>query len=306
VDGEDLASLLKRIGHLPFYDPALGWIVETRPRRRLVRFGDVRPIALGEWNRKGVRTMKRSLRHGVLVLGAFGLAASGCKKEATLQTSPSAAPAAVAAAPSVQACALISAAEMGAIFGKTLVATGSGPGCQYGLDPAEKEKQMRAMTGGAGQSGSGADSANLGALANSMAKGGGFKMPSAISDQLQVDLSLSHDSQSEAQVKGIYSGMGKTVRLAVEPEKHGLNGTIDVGKDISGVADWAFATNVASVNIGPGFSTRGRILEARQGVWRVTIGATIAPDPGEAKLDGELGEVARAAFARLKDEGTAK
>ena len=250
--------------------------------------------------------MKRPLRHGVLVLGVSGLVASGCRKEAAQQTSSSAAPAAVAAAPSVQACTLVSAAEVGAIFGKTLVATGSGVGCQYGLDPVEKEKQMHAITGGAGQSGSGADSADLGALANSMAKGGGFKMPAAISEQLQVDLGLSRDSQSEAQVKGIYSGLGSTVRGAVQPEKRGLNGTIEVGKDIAGVGDWAFATNVASVNLGPGFSTRGRLLEARQGAWRVTVGATIAPDPGEAKLDGELGDVARAAFAKLKGDGTLK
>lgn len=248
--------------------------------------------------------MKGSLRHGVLVLEA--IVALGCKKEATQQASPSSASAAVGSAPSVRACSLLSAADVGAIFGKTLVVMSSGSGCQYGLDPAEKEKQMRAITGGAGQSGSGADSADLGALANSMAKGGGFKMPSAISEQLQVDLSLSRDSQSEAQVKGIYSGLGRTVRGAVEPEKHGLNGTIEVGKDISGVGDWAFATNVASVNLGPGFSTRGRLLEARQGAWRVTVGATIAPDPGEAKLDGELGDVARAAFAKLKGDGTLK
>jgi hypothetical protein len=161
------------------------------------------------------------------------------------------------------------------------------------------------LTGGSGQPGSGADSANLGALANSMAKGGGFKIPSAISDQLTLDLSLSRSDQSEAQVKEIYSGIGKTVRGTVEPEKHGLNGTIEVGKDIPGVGDWAFATNVASVNMGMGMSTRGRILEARQGGggWRLTISATIAPDPGEAKLDSQLGDVARAALAKLKGQG---
>ena len=248
--------------------------------------------------------MKGSLRHGVLVLEA--IVALGCKKEAAQQTSPSAVPAAVAAAPSVQACTLVSAADVGAIFGKTLVAMGSGSGCQYGLDPAEKEKQMRAITGGAGQPGSGADGADLGALANSMAKGGGFKMPAAISEQLQVDLTLSRNSDSEAKVKGIYSRLGSTVRGVAQPEKRGLNDTIEVGKDIPGVGDWALATNVASVNMGPGLSIRGRLLEARRGAWRVTVAATIAPDPGEGKLDGELGDVARAAFAKLKGDGTLK
>ena len=123
---------------------------------------------------------------------------------------------------------------------------------------------------------------------------------SMASDQLQVDVSLSHDSQSEDQIKGIYAGMGKVVRGAVDPEKHGLNDTIEAGKDIAGVGDWAFTTNVASVNMGAGFSTRGRILEARQGAWRLTVSATIAPDPGEAKLDEEMAGVARAAFAKLK------
>jgi hypothetical protein len=255
--------------------------------------------------------MKRTFRHGAIVLGVLGLASFGCRKEAAQQASPAEAPvpaaaaAAAPAAPNVQACALLSAAEVSAIFGKTVVATASGSSCQYGLDPAEKEKQMKAMTGGAGPANPGADgSANLGALANSMAKGGGFKVPSAVSDQLTLDLSLSRDTQSEEQVKGIYSGMGKTVRGVVEPEKHGLNGTIEVGKDIPGVGEWAFSTNVAAVNMGMGISTRGRILEARQGPWRLTVGATIAPDPGEAKLDAELADLARAAIAKLKNQGS--
>lgn len=247
--------------------------------------------------------MKRTLRNGALVLGTFALVASSCRKEQAQQASPAAAPASgSAAAPAtsnVQACAFLSAAEVGAIFGKTVVSKASGEGCQYGLDPAEKEKEMKAMTGGS----SGADGANLGALANSMAKGGGFKMPSAVSDQFTSDLTLSHDSQTEAEIKAIYSGVGKTVRGALEPEKHGLNGTIEVGKDIAGVGDWAFATSVASVNMGMGASVRGRILQARQGGWRLTVGATISPDPGEEKLDSELADMARTAFARLKGQG---
>jgi len=253
--------------------------------------------------------MSPTLRSSAIALSIVALAAFGCRKEGTQQASsadtPAAAPAAVSEVPNVEVCSLVSPAEVGAIFGKTVVAKPSGLSCQYGLDPTEKEKQMKAMPGGAGQPGSAPDgAANLGALANSMAKGGGFQIPSAISDQLSLDLSLRRDSQSEEQVKGIYSGMGKTVRGAVEPEKHGLNGTIEVGKDIPGVGEWAFATNVAAVNMGMGMSTRGRILEARQGPWRLTVGVTIAPDPGETKLDAELADVARAALAKLKNQGS--
>ncbi len=250
--------------------------------------------------------MKRTLLHGGIAVVALAFVASSCQKETAQQASsgdsPASAPAAAAAAPAVPkiaVCSLLSAAEVGAIFGKTVIATGSGLACTYGLDPAEKEKQMKAMPGGVGQPGADGNP-NLGALANSMAKGGGFPMPSAISDQLNLDLSLAHDAETEDQVKAIYSGMGKTVRGATEPEKHGLNDTIVVGKDIPGVGDWAFTTNVAAINMGMGISTRGRILEARQGPWRITVSATIAPDPGEAKLDAELGEMARAACAKLK------
>jgi hypothetical protein len=245
--------------------------------------------------------MTKFLRNGALVFATVALAASACqKKEAAEQPAAAAAGAAGVALPvaQVQVCTLLSAAEASAIFGKTVVATGSGRGCQYGLDPAEKEKQMNAMTGGAGKSGG--SPANMGALAQSMAKGGGFQMPSAISDQLTLDVSLSQDNQSEDQVKAIYSGIGKTVHGTLEPEKHGLNNAIEVGKEVPGVGEWAFVTNVASVNMGPGMSIRGRLLEGRQGPWRITVSVTISPDPGEAKLDEELGAVARTVVAKLK------
>jgi hypothetical protein len=56
---------------------------------------------------------------------------------------------------------------------------------------------------------------------------------------------------------------------------------------------------VASVNMGMGFSVRGRILEARKGPWRVTVSATVAPDPGTAALDEKMAGVARALIAKL-------
>ena len=38
----------------------------------------------------------------------------------------------------MQVCTLLSAAEVGAVMGKTLIQDG----CTYGLDPAEKEKAL--------------------------------------------------------------------------------------------------------------------------------------------------------------------
>jgi hypothetical protein len=199
---------------------------------------------------------------------------------------PPATPAAPAVA-DVSACSLLTAAEVSAIFGKTLVATGSGHSCTYGLDPVEKQKQMEELQKG-----------GVKGVAD-MAKGGGFKMPTAISDQLAVELSLEQDDQTEEQIKATLASVGSAVN-ATKPAEHGLNDTVKTGKDIAGVGDWAFSINVASVNMGMGLSTRGRLLEARKGPWHITVSVTIAPDPGEAKLDDELAAVARGAIAKLK------
>jgi hypothetical protein len=69
---------------------------------------------------------------------------------------------------------------------------------------------------------------------------------------------------------------------------------------VSGVGDWAFATNIASVNMGMGFTIRGRILEARKGPWHVTVSATVSPDPGVTTLDDQMARVARALIAKLE------
>jgi hypothetical protein len=153
------------------------------------------------------------------------------------------------------------------------------------MDPAVKEKQMQAMKPG--------DIA-------SMAKKGSFAIPKAISEQLVVDLSLGHDTQTEDEVKATYASIGKTVNDATHPDDHGLKDTIQVGKEVPNVGDWAFATNVAAINMGMGMSSRGRLLEAKQGVWRLTVSVTISPDPGEAKLDKQLGDLGRAVYAKLK------
>lgn len=172
------------------------------------------------------------------------------------------------------------------MFGKTVVATGSHRSCSYGIDPAEQQKQMAELTKG-------------GAVA-AMGKGGGFKIPSVISNQLAVEVSIERDAQTEDEIKKTYASIGATVRGAVKPEDHGMKDTIAVGKDLPNVGDWAFSTNVAAINMGAGMSTRGRLLEARQGPWRLTISVTIAPDPGEAKLDTQLATLATSACAKLK------
>jgi hypothetical protein len=209
--------------------------------------------------------------------GAGGALASGCGKAADRAAAPAPSSARPAAAPSVRpaqasvpetrACSLLTAEEVGAIFGKKLESSESGPACEYGLAPNR---------------------------ANPL-------------EQLLVKLEVSLDSRSEAQVKSRYAGLGKDVRLAVHPEKRGMPDTIAVGDDIPGVGDWAFAVNVAAVNLGMGFSSRGRILEAQQGPVHLVVGATIAPDPGTKGLDPSLAAVAKTAFSRLShDAGTKK
>jgi hypothetical protein len=112
-------------------------------------------------------------------------------------------------------------------------------------------------------------------------------------------LSASRDDQTEEAVKAVYAQTGAAVRGALAPERHGLNGVIQGLDEIAGVGDWAFATNVASVNMGMGFSIRGRLLEARKGAWHVTLSATVAPDPGVEALDSYLANLARALLAKL-------
>ncbi|HEY1813493.1 MAG TPA: hypothetical protein VGG74_14175 [Kofleriaceae bacterium] len=195
-------------------------------------------------------------------------------------------PAVAQPAADVEACSLISAADVGKIFDKTVVSSGSGQSCNFGLDPAQQQQAMAALQ---------QDPAKAAAA---MAKGGKIEIPSAISNQLQLDVSIDRDAQTEAELKAGHAQIGKTIG-ATKPGDHGLNGTNETAKDISGVGDWAFSVNVAAVNMGMGMSTRGRMLEAHQGPWHLTVSVTIAPDPGEAKLDEQLAAVARAACAKL-------
>jgi hypothetical protein len=199
---------------------------------------------------------------------------------------PAAAPALAPATADVQACALISAADVGKIFDKTIVSSGSGHSCTFALDPAQQQQAIAALQ---------QDPAKAAAA---MANGGHVAIPSAIGNQLQIDVGIERDAQTEDQLKADHAQIGKAIGAA-KPADHGLNDTSETAKDISGVGDWAFAANVAAVNLGLGMSSRGRILEARQGPWHLTVSITIAPDPGEAKLDAQLADVARAACAKL-------
>lgn len=249
-----------------------------------------------------------------LTIRLLVLAAAACQKPAQdsstasapaangAQTQPAASGSSAPAAPEapkVQVCKLLSAAEVGALMGKTLIQDG----CTYGLDPAAKEKalaesqtQMKAAASG-----------DMSGMMKSMMKGGGGppmgSAMNAMREQMNVSVDGRRDDQTEEGVKAIYAKTSGAVHGALSgplaPENHGMTGVIEGLDEVSGVGDWAFATNVASVSMGAGFSVRGRILEARKGPWHVTVSATVAPDPGAAALDSQLAGVARALIAKL-------
>jgi hypothetical protein len=256
--------------------------------------------------------MNRNLTTRSLVFAAAVLAAAACQKTeqasstTTPQTTPQAVPSGTAPAatastapapPKVQICTLLSAAEVGAIMNKTLIQDG----CTYGLDPAAQEKALAESQGALEQSTKRAAAGDMNGFRKSMMKAGisQQKTGSSMMNQMNVTVDASRDDQTEDAIKAIYAKTGATVRGTLAPESHGLNGVIEGLDEVSGVGDWAFATNVASVNMGMGFSIRGRILEARKGPWHVTVSATVAPDPGAAALDNRLAGVARALIAKL-------
>jgi hypothetical protein len=258
--------------------------------------------------------MKPNLTIRLLILAAAVLAAAACQKPAqdsstasaavvngaqTQQAASSSSAPAAPAAPKVQVCKLLSAAEVGAVMGKTLIQDG----CTYGLDPAAKEKALAESQ----KSMKAASNGDMSGLMKGMMPGGGGppmgNAMSAMRDQMNVSVDASRDDQTEEQVKAIFAKTGATVHGALSgplaPENHGMTGVIKGLDEVNGVGDWAFATNVASVNMGAGFSLRGRILEARKGPWHVTVSATVGPDPGAAALDARLADVARALIAKL-------
>jgi hypothetical protein len=193
-------------------------------------------------------------------------------------------------APPPQICSLLAAADVGAIYGKkaAMIATGSGGACEYQLDPAEKEKQMQQSGGMAG-------------MMRSAQSGKGIAMPTALSEQLDINVSVEQKDESEDSVKAIYAQVGSAVNGATKSlPKQGMGSDlIAVSNDVAGVGDWAFATNVASVNMGGMMSMRGRLLEAKKGAWRITVSGMIGPDPGAAKLDDQNASLAKAVIAKL-------
>lgn len=188
----------------------------------------------------------------------------------------------------IDPCSLVSAAEVGAAVGKTVVSKKDGPHqCSYGLDPVEQQKAIDELSKG-----------GLASMAG-MAKGGGIKMPSAITNQLAITLEITPKTQTEAEIKQIFAGIGSAVDK-LDPKAHGLNDAITNGQELEHLGDWAFTTHIAAVNMGNGISTRGRLLEAQQGAWHLTLSVNIAPDPGAAKLDDEMVAIVKPALAKLK------
>ena len=205
--------------------------------------------------------------------------------------------AAPAAAEPVKVCTLLSAAEVGAVMGKTLIQDG----CSYGLDPAEKERALAESQKHLQEGVRRATAGDMNGLMKGMMNGLGPQSAasSAMMNQMTITVDAARDNQTEDEIKAIYAKTGGIVRGTLAPEKHGVQGVIQGLDEVAGVGDWAFATNVAAVNMGMGFSIRGRILEARKGPWHVTVSATVAPDPGAAALDNRLAGVARALIAKL-------
>jgi hypothetical protein len=182
------------------------------------------------------------------------------------------APPVVAAKPKdIKACDLTSAAEVGKIFGKPIVATGGDASfCSFNLDPAERQKSIDAVTSGKAKS----------------------------LDQVQVMIAVAHDDETEDQIKSANDRFTNAAVAATLPAgtKAQINHAIT---EVPGVADWAFTTD-HSVTIS-GIAVGGRVFDARVGAWRVTITSTVSPDPGTKQLDAELMALARPVVAKLKN-----
>jgi hypothetical protein len=261
--------------------------------------------------------MKRRPAIRFLVLAGAVLAAAACQKAPETASAPppsstSSAPASSQAAssnasapvpaplPKVEVCKLLSAAEVSALMGKTLIQNG----CDYGLDPSAKEKALADNQARMDQATKHAAAGDMNGFMKGMMQAGQGQQKTAglMGEQMTITVDASRDDQTEDQIKAIYAKTGATVRTAtapLAPAQRGVNNVIEGLDEVGGVGDWAFATNVASISMGMGMSFRGRILEARKGPWHVTVSGTVGPDPGAKALDDKLAGVARALIAKL-------
>ncbi len=233
----------------------------------------------------------------VMMLMACGKSADQDKAKPAETPTPSSAPsgaAPVASAPvaapiavtDVKACDLITADEVGKIFNKKVIMKKEAEphSCSFGLDPAEMQKSMEAMTKNP----------------MSMVAKGGMKMPGM--DQLIIEVSIARDDQTEEQIKATYKKIGSAAAGVTKsaPNPAGVKDVVTGMHELSGVGDWAFTTNVASVDMGNAMTLAGRLLHARSGAWSLTLSTTISPDPGTEKLDAKMADVARPITAKLK------
>ncbi|HTY40516.1 MAG TPA: hypothetical protein VMH79_01450 [Thermoanaerobaculia bacterium] len=156
-------------------------------------------------------------------------------------------------------CSLLTAEEVGVIFGKRVDASPSFRACEYDISP-DRARPL---------------------------------------EQLRVRLEVSGGAAAEADPGARHPRLGRDVMRTVHPGTSGPPDSLALGDGVSGVGDSASAVDVAAVERESGFSSRGRILEARQGSVHLTVGVTIAPDPGTRELDASLAAVAKTALARL-------
>jgi len=194
--------------------------------------------------------------------------AASCSKPAD---DKKAAPVVAAKPKDFKACDLTSAAEVGKIFGKTVVPTGGDASmCSFNLDPAERQKSIDALTSGKARS----------------------------LDQVQVMIAVAHDDETEDQIKSANDQFTNAAVAATVPARTKAQ-IKHVITEVPGVADWAFTTD-QSVTIS-GIAVGGRVFDARVGAWRVTITTMVSPDPGAKQLDAELMALARLVVAKLKN-----
>jgi hypothetical protein len=179
------------------------------------------------------------------------------------------APVVVAKPKQLTACDLTSADAVGKIFNKNVVASDNGAICSFTLSPAEIKD-------------------NIAAFASGQTK---------ILEQVQVAVAVVRDDETEDAIKSANARVGSAVMTALTPAGVKVNAK-HVVTEVPGLGEWAFMTD-GSLTMN-GIAVGGRVFDARVGAWRVTIEATVSPDPGAKKLDAELMDLARPAVAKLK------